>query len=38
MGIGEIIIAILSILCATFIGMCWIFKDKIEFDKKGDDK
>ena len=34
MGIGETIIAILTILCGTFIGICLIFKDEIKSNKR----
>mgnify|MGYP007038265099 CR=1 FL=1 len=34
MGIGECLVAIVTIICLTFIILCWIYRDY----NKGDDK
>lgn len=39
MGIGECIVAVIGLLCATLLGICIIYRDFIEKDmsknKKG---
>jgi len=34
MTVGECIVAIIGILCATLLGLCLIFKDEIKVKTK----
>ena len=34
MGLGECIVAIVSIICATFLGICWIYEDDVKKKNK----